>query len=102
MVGGELTDQDYLISLRGIVGQKRYSPDDDREIFITIDNSQYGQPWLISIAQEGSPPRNDLIVRGLPYGLPNVWFCGRVVRSLEKMPKISTISERLCRDIIKK
>ena len=92
MVGGELTDQDYLISLRGIVGQKRYSTDDDREIFITIDNSQYGQPWLISIAQEGSPPRNDLIVRGLPYGLSNVWFCGRVVRSLEKCQKLAQLA----------
>lgn len=97
MVGGELTDQEYLISLRGIVGQKWYSTDDDREIFITIDNSQYGQPWLISIAQEGSPPRNDLIVRGLPYGLPNVWFCGRVVRNLEKCQKLAQLARDYAR-----
>ena len=79
MVGGELTDQEYLSSLRGIVGHKRYSTDDDREIFITIDNSQYGQPWLISIAQEGSPPRNDLVVRGClmvyqMFGFVVVWL----------------------------
>ena len=91
-MGGELTKEEYLSSLRNLVGKKWYSTDDNREIFITIDNSQYGQPWLISIAQEGSPPRNDLIVRGLPYGLSNVWFCGRQIRSPEKCIKLAQLA----------
>ena len=92
MVGGELTDQEYLISLQLIIGNKWYSPDDDRDIFITIDYSHYEQPWLISIAQEGSPPRNDLIVRGLTYNLPKVWFRGREIRSLEKGEKLAQLA----------
>ena len=87
-----MTDKEYLSRLRDIVGSKRYSTDDDREIFVTIDNSQYGQPWLISIAQEGSPPRNDLVVRGLPYDFSNVWFRGREIRSIEKGEKLAQLA----------
>ena len=87
-----MTDEEYLSSLQFIIGKKWYSTDDNREIFITIDKSHYEQPWLISIAQEGSPPRNDLIVRGLTYNLPKVWFRGREIRSLEKSEKLAQLA----------
>tara|TARA_R100001086_G_scaffold98974_1_gene49334 strand:+ start:25 stop:324 length:300 start_codon:yes stop_codon:yes gene_type:complete len=92
MVGGELTKEEYLSSLKNLVGKKWYSTDDNREIFITIDNSQYGKPWLISITQQGSPPRNDLVVRALPYSMPDVWFRGHAIRSIEKSEKLAQLA----------
>ena len=92
MVGGELTKEEYLDSLKDIVGKKWYSTDDSREIFITIDKSHYEQPWLVSIAQEGSPPRNDLVVRGLPYDFSNVWFRGREIRSIDKAKRLTQLA----------
>ena len=87
-----MTKEEYLSSLQLIIGKKWYNPDDDRDIFITIDYSHYEQPWLISIAQEGSPPRNDLIVRGLTYGFSNVWFRGHAIRSIEKSEKLAQLA----------
>jgi len=87
-----LTKEEYLDSLKDIVGKKWYMTDDNREIFITIDKSHYEQPWLVSIAQEGSPPRNDLIVRGLPYDFCSVWFRGREIRSSEKCKKLTQLA----------
>ena len=87
-----MTKEDYLISLRDLVGKKWYQTDDDREIFITIDKSHYEQPWLVSIAQEGSPPRNDLIVRGLPYNFCSVWFRGRQIRSFDKALRLTQLA----------
>lgn len=92
MVGGELTKEEYLDSLKDIVGKKWYLTDDNREIFITIDKSHYEQPWLVSIAQEGSPPRNDLIVRGLPYDFCSVWFRGREIRSIDKAKRLTQLA----------
>ena len=92
MVGGELTKEEYLDSLKDIVGKKWYMTDDNRELFITIDKSHYEQPWLVSIAQEGSPPRNDLIVRGLPYDFCSVWFRGREIRSIDKAKRLTQLA----------
>ena len=92
MVGGELTKEEYLDSLKDIVGKKWYMTDDNREIFITIDKSHYEQPWLVSIAQEGSPPRNDLVVRGLPYDFCSVWFRGREIRSIDKAKRLTQLA----------
>ena len=97
MAGGELTREDYLRSLKELVGKKWYETDDNRKIFITIDKSHYDQPWLVTISQEGSPPRNDLIVRGLPYDFCSVWFRGREIRSIDKAKRLTQLARNYAR-----
>ena len=92
-----MTKEEYLRSLKELIGKKWYETDDNREIFITIDKSHYDEPWLVTISQEGSPPRNDLVVRGLSYGFSNVWFRGHEIRSRDKAERLTQLARDYAR-----